>query len=118
MKAQDTPILKNYTPYVGDTFGRSFLIKTNGSPADLSGDTFKMRIQDAITGEEFVTLESGDGIENPSTGRVVWTLTDEQTADFLPNRKYNYDLQWSRADGTTKTVQRGVMLPYKDITPA
>ena len=117
MKAADTPVFKNYTPYVGDTFGRAFLIKQNGVLADLSADTFKMRIGDAITGEEFLTLTLGDGIENPSTGRVVWLITDEQAQDFLPNRKYKYDLQWTRADGTNKTLQRGIMTPWKDTTP-
>lgn len=117
-KVQDTPIIKNYTPYIGDTFGRSFKIKNNGDLVDLSADTFNMRIQDAVTGDEFLTLTSGSGIENPTTGRVVWTITDEQTADFIANRKYKYDIQWSRSDGTVKTVQRGVMVPWQDVTHA
>jgi hypothetical protein len=117
MKLEDTPVIKNYTPYVGDTFGRAFLIKYDGDLADLSGDTFKIRIADAITGDEFLALESGSGIENPTTGRVVWLITDEQAEDFLPNRKYKYDIQWSRSDGTVKTLQKGVMIPWKDTTP-
>lgn len=118
MNAKNTPVLKNYTPYVGDTFGQAFLIKQNGTLADLSEDTFKMRIEDAVTGTEFLTLESGSGIENPSTGRVVWMITDEQTANFLPNRKYRYDIQWTRSDGTNKTLQAGIMVPHKDVTPS
>lgn len=117
-KLPDTPIIKNYTPYIGDTFGRSFKIKTNGDLADLSADTLRMRIQDAVTGEEFETLTLGSGIENPTTGRVVWTLTPAQTATFIANRKYKYDIQWTRSDGTNKTVQRGIMVPWQDVTPA
>lgn len=118
IKVNDTPVVINYTPYVGDTFGRSFLIKKNGALEDLSLDTFKMRIEDAITGTEFLTLETGGGITNTDEGRVTWVITDEQSSDFTPSRKYKYDIQWTRADGTVKTLQRGTMIPEKDVTPA
>ena len=89
----------------------------NGALIDLSGDTFKMRIKDASTGEVFLDLESGSGITNPSIGRIVWTVTNAQSEDFISNRKYKYDLQWTRSDGINTTLQRGTMIPEQDETP-
>mgnify|MGYP000903953378 CR=1 FL=1 len=111
------PIVKNYEPYQGDDFGRSFAIMVNGSLEDISGDTFKMRIEDAVTKTEFLTIQSGSGIENPSIGRVAWELTKAQTADFLPGRRYRYDLQWTRSTGKNITIQKGIMTPDGDTTP-
>lgn len=111
------PITKNYEPYRGDDFDRSFLIMVNGSLENLSGDTFKMRIEDAVTKEEFLTIELGSGIENPSTGRVVWRLDKTETVNFLPGRKYRYDLQWTRSTGKNHTIQKGIFTPDGDTTP-
>lgn len=111
-------ILKNYTLYMGDDFARSFLIKVNGSLEDVSGDTFKMRIKNATTGVTFLDLETGSGIENPSTGRIVWTITAAQTAGADPRDRYKYDLQWTRSTGRVITIQKGLFTPEKDTTPA
>ena len=111
-------IVKNYSPYRGDDFERAFSIKVNGALEDVSGDTFKMRIVDLVTGELFLDISSGSGIENPSIGRVVWAITKAETALFLPARKYKYDLQWTRSTGKNITIQKGIMTPEGDVTPA
>lgn len=113
------PITRNHAPYIGDSFSRvKTLIKINGSLVDVSADTFKMRIEEAKTGTAFLTLTLGSGITNPSTGFVICTLTAAQTANFVSGKKYVYDLQWTRADGTVVTLFRGELNPTKDITPA
>lgn len=111
-------IVRNYVPYIGDTLAQAFKVLENGIVADVDQDTWKMRIEDAVTGTEFITLTNGSGIEFPGDGVVKWILQASKTAEFLPKRRYRYDIQRTKSDGSVKTIQRGEMVPYKDITPA
>jgi hypothetical protein len=111
-------IVRNYAPYIGDTLAQAFTVLENGVAADVEDDTWKMRIEDAATGTAFLTLTNGSGFEFPGGGVVKWVLTAAQTANFLPKRRYRYDIQRTKSDGTVKTIQRGEMIPHKDITPA
>lgn len=113
------PLIKNYAPYIGDTFNFDpFSIKVNGSLLDLSGDTFKLRIQEKASGVVFVTLTLGSGITNPSTGRLQRKLTAAQTLTLVQGRVYVYDFQWTTSAGDVLTLERGELHPVKDITPA
>jgi hypothetical protein len=112
------PITKNYPVYMGDTFnGAPVTIKINGTAADISGDTFRIRIIEAGSGTTFATLELGSGITNPSGSRVQWKLTKTQTAAMVAKRKYLYDYQWTKANGDNVTLYVGELNPIKDITP-
>lgn len=108
---------KNYTPYIGDTLAEAFTVLEAGVAANVASETWKMRIEDATTGAEFLTLTNGSGITFPGSGVVRWELSAVQTSNLLPKRRYRYDIQRTKPDGTVKTVQRGEMIPYKDITP-
>lgn len=110
--------VQNYTPYVGDTLAEAFTVIEAGVAADVAADTWKMRIEDAATGTEFLTLTNGSGFSFPGSGVVKWVLSAAQTSNFLPKRRYRYDIQRTKPDGTVKTIQRGEIIPTKDITPA
>ena len=110
--------VKNYAPYVGDTLSEAFTVMEAGVAANVSADMWKMRIEDATTGTEFLTLTNASGISFPGSGVVKWVLSAAQTSNFLPKRRYRYDIQRTKSDGTVKTIQRGEMIPHKDITPA
>lgn len=109
------PARRNYAPYKGDTFTDGFTITLNGVAADLSGDTFKMRIRDAKTGVPAHTLEIGSGIEVDSNS-VVFRI-EPADMEALPIKKYKYDIQWTKADGTVKTLLAGIIEPESDVTP-
>lgn len=111
-------IVKNYAPYMGDTLTDSFTVLQGTTPADVGDETWRMRIQDAKTGALFALLTGGSGITFPGDGKVVWTVTPTKTAEFVAGKKYVYDIQRTRTDGVVKTVQRGEMVPVKDITPS
>ncbi len=115
VNVKNGPARRNYAPHKGDTFTDGFTITVNGVAADLSGDTFKMRVQDAKTGEEEVTLEIGDGIEVASNS-VVFRI-EAADMEALTIKKYKYDIQWTKADGTVKTLLAGIIEPESDITP-
>ena len=110
--------VKNYAPYIGDTIAESFTVMEAGVAADVASETWKMRIEDSATGTEFLTITNGSGITFPSAGMVKWVLSAAQTSNFLPKRRYRYDIQRTKPDGTVKTIQRGEIIPTKDITPA
>jgi hypothetical protein len=103
--------------YRGDTFEFVFTLREDGALMDISADTFKLRIQNAATGEEILTLESGDGIENVLEGVGLGTITAVQTAAMATDIKMIYDLQWTRSDSSVGTVARGPVYVQKDITP-
>lgn len=112
------PIVQNYTPYMGDTFNaKAVTLKENGVAVSLTGHTFKIRIIEAGSGTVFATLELGTGITNPSGSRIQWQLSKTQTAAMVANRKYKYDLQWTKASGVVTTLFVGELIPTKDITP-
>lgn len=110
-------IVRNYSPYIGDTFSECIRIVENGVAANVSLDGWKMKIADMATGTEFVTLENNSGISFPGDGRVSIELSATQTAQFNPKKRYVYDIQRTKQDGVVKTLQRGIIQPYKDITP-
>lgn len=118
ISVSEGPAIKNYKPYRGDTFGRSFRIKVDGSYADVSGDTFKLTIKNKI-GDQIYQLTIGSGITlGPSTGMVSWKLTHTQMQTFPVCITTYYDMKWTRAsDGNVKTVQAGTMICTKDQTP-
>jgi hypothetical protein len=117
-KKAKLPLIESFEPYIGDTFHfPPFNIKVNGTLVDVSGDEFKLKIIEKASGDEFVTLELGSGITNPSTGRVQRKLTAAQTEDFVAGRVYLYDFQWTKAGGDNLTLERGELRPHKDITP-
>jgi hypothetical protein len=101
---------------MGDTFSQAFTVMENGLTASPQNDTWKIRIEDAASGAEFLTLTNGSGIAFPGAGVVRWTLTPANTAVFVPKRRYQYDIQRTKSDGSVKTIQRGEMIPHKDIT--
>jgi len=108
------PLRRNYQPYRGDTFDDiKFSILINGAPADLSGDTFVMRIVNAATLQTVHELTIGDGI-TVTDNSVFCVLTATQTAD-LPLVKHKYDVQWTKSNGTVKTIQVGFLEPEADV---
>lgn len=111
------PVFETSEPYIGDTLADSFTVKQNGVPADLSADTFTMRIEESHTGTEFITMTTGDGITNTNLGVVTWIVSATKCRDFVAGRKYRADIQWTRADGVNVTLKRYEFTPYKDITP-
>ena len=114
----DGPAQKNYRPYRGDTFGRSFKIKVGGVYADISADTLKLTVKNNI-GEQLYQLTIGSGITlGPGTGQASWKFTHTQMQTFPVAITTYYDIEWTRAsDGNVKTVQAGTMVCTKDQTP-
>lgn len=110
--------IKNYTLYAGDSYASpAYTVKEGETAIDASDYTWKILIEDAIEGTDFVTLTNGSGISFPS-GKFQWALTAAQTSAMIVFRSYKYDIQFTRPDGTVKTIQRGEIIVNQDTTPA
>ena len=115
----NTPAFRPVTLYKGDSYtSPTFTIKIGGVVQNISADTFKLRIRVKRTETPTYTLTLGSGITSPATGQIYWRLTDDQTDALVPSKEYEYDLQWTRSDGTVKTLTGGPIKVVKDITPA
>lgn len=115
----DGPAIVTIRPYVGDTLTRTVTVKVDGALVTITADDFKMRFENARTGEEIVTLEVGSGITFGTQGKLTWKVTPTQLADFPLDADYRADLQWTRAsDDNVKTLVRYKGRAWKDITPA
>lgn len=109
--------IKNLVLYAGDTYtSPAYTIKEGDTTVDASLDTWKILIEDTITGTDFVTLTNGSGITFPSQ-KMQWKLTAVQTEAMVLERAYNYDIQRTRADGVVKTTQKGTITVTNDTTP-
>lgn len=110
--------IKNLDLYAGDSYTPpAYTVKEGDTTIDAEDYTWKILVEDAISGADFVTLTSGSGITFPS-GKFQWSLSAAQTAEMVPERSYRYDIQFTRPDGTVKTIQRGNIITHIDITRA
>ena len=109
------PYRKDYFPYSGDTFTDGFYLTSAGVAIDLTGSTFKMRIVKVLDGTVPHTLTIGSGIVVVSN-LVTFVLSAAQM-ESLAVTKYKYDLRWTRADTTVKTLIAGFIYPNDDVTP-
>mgnify|MGYP003423355555 FL=1 len=103
--------------YSGDDFLQTILIDEDGVAVVLTGSSFSMRINDN-RGTTLLTISSpASGITIVGAGEIQIELTDTQT-DALPvNCQLPYDLQWTNAAGTKKTLLSGNVIVQADITP-
>ncbi|GAB4486473.1 MAG: hypothetical protein OHK0019_00200 [Saprospiraceae bacterium] len=114
----NTPAYLPLVLYKGDSYTSPvFTIKIGGVIQNISGDTFKLRIRVKRTETPVVNLALGSGITSPGTGQVYWALTAAQTNELQNTKEYEYDFQWTRSDGTVKTLTGGAIKIVKDITP-
>lgn len=104
----------NHTIYKGDTFEHFLNIKEDGVLVDLSGDTFSVRIA-TNRGAVLHTLVIGSGVTLVSTGRLKYGLTPIQTAALPTNCELVYDVQWTKASGFVKTIEKGTLKNIADV---
>jgi hypothetical protein len=78
-------------------------LDSNSDPVDLDGCSAEMHVRanadDAVTIISLGTVAGGIEFTVPAEGRIVITITDEDTA-LLPAGLFVYDLLVTRADGT------------------
>lgn len=60
----------------------------------------------------------GIAVATPATGKAVLTITDTESATFLTNNPYFYDVQVTDASGQTVTVDSGKLTVTDDVTRA
>lgn len=109
------PYIHNYKPVVGDTLTRTITFY-EGDPlalADITGDDFQMLVERQDTGEVVHDLAIGTGIEFEGDNTIRWTISDAETADWVPARTMTYAIIRTRADGIVRTIQAGTMTPQK-----
>lgn len=110
----DFPIIQNYKPYIGKTFGdRINSITEAGVVLDISGDTFVLALEDR-QGQPVHTLEIGSGIEFDGTEALEWEFTPDQTNEFERDKVMYYCITWTRAsNGDVIPVQVGEVTPWR-----
>jgi hypothetical protein len=111
------PVEQNRPVYRGDTvYFRTINIEIDGVAADLSGDSFAMRIVEKASGVVFFDMTQGNGI-TVTANSVKRRLGPAQTANMVPGKKYVFDFEWTRATGDVHTLEHGEISVTKDITP-
>ena len=108
------PIRRPYSPYSGDTFTDTFTITVNGVAADLSGDTFVMKIVNAKTNDTEFLLDIGTGI-TVVDNKVTFSISANNMS-ALPIARYKYTFKWILADNTVITIFYGTIDPVTDLT--
>jgi hypothetical protein len=110
------PHTYDYTIWRGDTFADCIAININDAPANITGDTFQMRVA-YPSGGQVQFVQTSAGITFPAVNQVQFTFTKIQTNDWPTNINLPYDLQWSRSNGQTVTLLAGFVTVQADITP-
>lgn len=108
------------------TGGSGVNISVTQAPFDLTGAslyaTFKQNKAVADNGDGVFQYSwlagtpNGITVATPANGRAVLTITDTQSASFLTNQKYFYDVQLTDASGVTVTVNTGTLTVTEDVT--
>ncbi len=119
----DTQII-DYSPAIvnieglvqGDSLPFKVIIKSDGTPVNLTGTTTEMdikRLDDTLV----LTLTVGDGITytNPTAGEMTILLEPAETANLDPEYTYRYDVQWT-SGASVRTVAWGTITTLKQIT--
>lgn len=111
--------MSQITYYRADQYPLVVTVKNaaTGSPIDITGYTFKLTVNSekkpADDSNQIWQLD-GDLDADPTTGRVVFDITDTQTD--IPVRKYYYDIQMTTAGGDVRTIAKDVFEITMDIT--
>lgn len=111
------PAIVHFTDLVqGDSLSFKVIIKSDGTPVNLSGTTTDMdikRLDDSVV----LSLAVGDGITytNPGAGEMTILIEPSESLNFDPEYTYRYDIQWT--NGTSvRTVAWGTITTLKQIT--
>ena len=110
------PYIQDYTIWRGDTFGDHIAININGAAANVTGDTFQMRVA-YPSGGQVQYVQTSAGITFPAVNEVQFIFTKAQTNQWPTNINLPYDLQWTRSNGETVTLLAGFVTVQADITP-
>ena len=94
----------------------------NYTPIDITGSTFKMRIEKKRGATEVLTITTAGGgipITDAANGEFKIVLSAANTTTiYNAEAPLQYDLQWTKAGGKVKTLLRGDVKTVKDRTPA
>lgn len=118
-----SPSRQDLSLYRGDDVEIPFEFKeVNGlikTALNITGYTFKMRIQQKRGATEVLTLSTAAGsipLTDAANGKMKVVLTAAQTAAFSIDCDMEYDLQWTDAGGKKRTICTGKVTVTKDIT--
>lgn len=111
--------MTNISFFRGDSYPVGFTLKnkSTGLPLDLTGCELVLTVsaeENPETDESEVFTLEGDLDAEPSTGRVFFTPTTEQTA-VSPGR-YFFDIQMIDASDNIRTLTKGVFMITQDIS--
>jgi hypothetical protein len=99
----------------GDTFtGVTFTVLVNGTPLNLTGSAIKMDIRVGNVLKKRIDNGTTGGVTLLNAGAGVFTI-DKQIID-IPARTYDYDIQFTLANGDVKTYIIGTWTIVQDIT--
>jgi hypothetical protein len=115
------PTIQNLDIYRGDdeTITLTFVDKITGQPKNLTGSSFffTAKINSSDPDSAAVILKKMTNYSDSSgTGIAMVPLTHTDTAVGLGT--YVYDVQWVDAAGNVKTVLKGKLTVYDDVTKA
>lgn len=120
IRITDGPIRYDLKVYRGDSYARRVKLYTSIPNDTLADDELKLRVRNVSAGgATVIDLEIGSGITLDVADPMAFQFefTPVQTRALPAGQKLEYDLQWKRAAGWTKTTHAGMVLPSGDITP-
>jgi hypothetical protein len=103
----------NITIEAHSDYSRSFQIKVDGTPLDLSGYSFAAQIREHHTSPDSVDFTVN--IVDAPTGVIAMSLTDEVTGTLEPGTQY-YDLVMTGSDSRKQRLLGGRAFVKAGIT--
>lgn len=104
------------TDFSGDSNSFTVTFKSNGTPIDISADTFYLVVEKS-KGNPLFQLELGDGIEIIAAGKIEITIDSDKTALAADKIAYNYWLRWIRPGSQPETPVFGRMTFARNPAP-
>ena len=107
------PATKDFEIQRRATFPIDITFKTNGSPVDITGYTFAASVFNKERTESYGNFSVT--YVNRSQGKVLFKLTPEQTAAFIPN-ELEYDIKYKQPNNDEFYLLEGKLIISEGYT--
>jgi hypothetical protein len=109
------PAYNSFQLYKGDTLRFSLTIQTSGSAFNIpSGTEFSGAVKQK--GETEILTSFDSEIVSASTGKVLFTLSSDNSSLLAANRNWVYDVQMKNSSSVVTTLMAGNIFVTDEVT--
>lgn len=109
------PAYNSFELYKGDTLRFSLTLQTSGSAFSIpDGTVFTGSIKQK--GESTAIVDFNSEILSASSGKVLFTLTSDNSSSLAANRNWVYDVQMENSASVVTTLMTGNIFVTDEVT--